>query len=176
MFNNAKAQVLPANARQRKLLAGPMAAAFIGAAILTYAAGPALFAPAPPMLGRAARAATIVLVAAAYLVFLVGIAAGIRRIPAQWPRSATALGILFVAGAGGAVLPLAPLIVFLLVHVVCYTARACAALPLPEQILYTISVATRYPFIEALAVLALLVCVAVMSREPAARAAPPSLS
>jgi len=157
MIGRAKLEAKVGESLNRKLRVVLIAAVLAGTAVLTYAGGQVLFFPGPPMLARAARAATIFLVAATYLLVLVAVARGIQRVPKHWPGVVKIASIVAVVASGAAVLPFASLIAFFIVHAVCYAAQACAVFSFLEGILHTINVATRYTVVESLLVLPVVV-------------------
>ena len=143
------------------------AAVVAGALVLTYAGGQALFAPAPPMLARAARASTIVILVAIHYLVLFAVARGVQGIPARWPLTARVAATGVVAVSGGVLLSFAAFIAFSAIHALCYAAGACAISTLPEQVLHTINVATRYTVLETCVVVPVIVGLAVLrSRVP----------
>ena len=147
--------------------AGPEIAIVVGMLLLTYACGAALFAPAPPMLGRAARVLTIAMLLAIHGLVLFTAVRATRAVPARWPVAGRIAGIGLVAAAAWAPLAFAAFIAFMAVHAACYAAGACAISSMPEQVLHAINVATTYTPVESGIVLALILGMAVRARRVA---------
>ncbi|MEZ0309400.1 MAG: hypothetical protein ACAH21_15865 [Ramlibacter sp.] len=145
--------------------AGAEIAVVVGMLLLTYACGAALFAPAPPMLGRAARVLTIAMLLVIHGLVLFAAVRAIRAVPARWPVAGRIAGIGFVAAAAWAPSAFAAFFAFMAVHAACYAAGACAISSVPEQVLHAINVATSYTPIESGIVVAAVIAVAAGTRR-----------
>jgi hypothetical protein len=171
-LNIENAHVHPAGAqdieRLRKLRIAFAAVLLVGAVILTFASGRPLFFPGPPMLPRAGRVVTILLLSATHFTLLAAAALPLF-LPRQWSTAGKMAFGGVVASAAAIALAFAPTFDFWLVHLLCYSLQGCGISQVPEQVIYTLNVATREALWTPLAALASVLCAAGVLRRAHAK-------